>query len=224
VQKKFNTMEKVITADKSETFLNKEVGESYHSYTGAVEEALKKFVEPTKIKKLAETGKFKLLDVCFGMGYNSAMAITVALRTNPDCKIEVIGLENDPSIIEKIQEVTPDIDYFVNYKQLTPKNLSFEKRNISVKILLGDAKEKIKDLDNDSFEVVFFDPFSPKTASEMWTAELFSDIAKVMKKKAILATYSCARIIRENMVKAGLIYSDGPKVGRRGPGTIAIKE
>jgi len=44
-----------------------------------------------------------------------------------------------------------------------------------------------------------------------------------MNSSAVLATYSCARIVRENMSKANLFYDDGPIVGRRGPGTIAKK-
>ena len=46
-------MKKILTFDNTETFLNEEVGETYHSYTGAVEEALKKYAEPCKIKDLA---------------------------------------------------------------------------------------------------------------------------------------------------------------------------
>ncbi len=103
---------KIITADNTETFLNEEVGESYHSQTGAVEEALKKYAIPCRIKELAKTGKLKILDVCFGMGYNSAMAISVALEENPECEIEVVGLESDAAIISKIQEVNPPIAFF----------------------------------------------------------------------------------------------------------------
>ena len=77
-------MQKVTTHDGSETFLNVEVNESYHSYTGAVEEAREKFCIPAGIKALAQKGSFRLLDVCFGMGYNSAMAISIALLENPD--------------------------------------------------------------------------------------------------------------------------------------------
>ena len=216
-------MEKVLTADKSETFLNEEVGESYHSFTGAVEEALKKFVEPTKIKEIAKKGEIKILDVCFGLGYNSAMAITVALQENPDCKIEIVGLEKEIEIIKKIQEVNPEIEYYKNYKLLTKENLSFTKENVIVKVLLGDAKEQVKKLSENYFDAVLFDPFSPKTAPGMWTADFFESVKRVMRVGAILATYSCARMVRDNMVKAGLEYFDGPKVGRRGPGTIAIK-
>ena len=55
------------------------------------------------------------------------------------------------------------------------------------------------------------------------TEELFTEMYRVMKNSAILATYSCARLGRDNMAKANLVYDNGPCVGRRGPGTIATK-
>lgn len=216
-------MKKIITADNTETFLNESVGESYHSQTGAVEEALKKYALPCKIKELAKTGRIRILDFCFGLGYNSAMAISVALEENPDCVIEVIGLENDPTILGNIQQVNPPIPYFKNYKQLTSTNLELKNGNVLVKVLLGDAREKVKELPEKYFDAVFYDPFSPKTMPELWTVSLFEAMYNVMKDSAILATYSCARMIRENMSAAGLFYDDGPIVGRRGPGTIATK-
>lgn len=216
-------LKKIITADNSESFMNEEVGESYHSHTGAVEEALKKYAIPCKIKELAKTGKITLLDVCFGMGYNSAMAISVALEENPECEIEVVGLEYDANIISLIQEVNPPISFFAQYKKLTPQKLEFKEGKVSVKIILGDARETCKELPADHFDAVFFDPFSPKTAPEMWQIPFFEQIYRVMKSSAILATYSCARMARENMSKAGLLYDDGPIIGRRGPGTIATK-
>ena len=216
-------MKKILTADNTETFLNEQVGESYHSQTGAVEEALKKYAIPCNIKELAKTGSIKILDVCFGLGYNSAMAIDIALEENPYCIIEVIGLEYDPEIIERIQEVTPPITFYEHYKKIKKDNLEVKNQNIKIKILLGDARETAKQLPENHFDAIFFDPFSPKTAPEMWQVPFFEEMYRVMKNSAILATYSCARMVRENMSTAGLFYDDGPIVGRRGPGTIATK-
>jgi len=215
-------LKKIITADNTETFMNEEVGESYHSQTGAVEEAFKKYAVPCNIKELAKTGKLKILDVCFGLGYNSAMAISIALEENPNCEIEIIGLEYDLNIINKIPEINPPIPFFQHYKKLV-NELNFKEGNVSVKVILGDARETVKDLAAENFDAVFFDPFSPKTAPDMWQVPFFKEMYRVMKKSAILATYSCARMVRENMSEAGLFYDDGPIVGRRGPGTIATR-
>jgi tRNA U34 5-methylaminomethyl-2-thiouridine-forming methyltransferase MnmC len=46
---------------------------------------------------------------------------------------------------------------------------------------------------------------------------------RVIKRNGILATFSCARMARDNMAAAGFMYDDGPILGRRGPGTIATK-
>jgi tRNA U34 5-methylaminomethyl-2-thiouridine-forming methyltransferase MnmC len=216
-------LKKIITKDNTETFMNEEVGESYHSGSGAVEEALKKYVIPCKIAELAKTGKLTILDVCFGIGYNSAMAIEKALEVNPDCEIIVYGLEYDPEIIKKIQEVTPPIKFFQHYKNLRPDSLEFREGNVHVKIFLGDARETVKELPNEFFDAIFFDPFSPKTAPEMWSPIFFKQMFRVLKNSGILATYSCARMARDNMKTAGFMYDDGPIVGRRGPGTLATK-
>jgi tRNA U34 5-methylaminomethyl-2-thiouridine-forming methyltransferase MnmC len=214
-------MEKIITADRTETFLNLSVGESYHSQTGAVEEALKKYAIPCKIKELAKTGTLTILDMFFGLGYNSAMAIDVALQENPQCRIKVIGVEKDEEIVRRMQEVNPPIAFFSKYKRM--KNNSLQEGNVSVTLLIGDAREVVKLLEDEHFDAIFFDPWSPKTQPEMWHQDLFAEMHRVMKTSAILATYSCARVVRGNMTKAGLFWDDGPTVGRRGPGTVATK-
>ncbi len=216
-------MKLITTADGTETFLNQEIGEAYHSQTGAVEEAFKKYAIPCKIKELAQKGNLKILDICFGIGYNSAAAIDTALEANPNCQIEIIALEYDPEIINKIQEVNPPIKNYKIIKNLI-KNKNLNLKNIKINLILGDARETIKQLKENSFDAIFLDPFSPKTSPEMWNTNFLKEIYRVIKENKILATYTCARMVRENLKQAGFSYNDGPIVGRRGPGTIAWKE
>ena len=135
----------------------------------------------------------------------------------------MVGLEYDPVIISKIQEVNPKIPFFIHYKKLSINSLDFTQGKVNVKVILGDARETVRELPANYYDAVFFDPFSPKTSPEMWGVEFFEQMYRVMKNSAILATYSCARMARDNMSEAGLIYDDGPVWGRRGPGTIATK-
>lgn len=216
-------MKKFLTFDNTETFLNEAVNETYHPQTGAVDEAIKKYVIPCKIRELAKTGKVKILDVCSGIGYNSAAAAQAILEENPECRAEIVGLELDPEIIKEIQNVNPTISFYQKYKKINLKNLEFLERNIAVKVILGDARQTIKQLPAEHFDAVFFDPFSPKAMPEMWAEDFFREIYRVMKKTAIFATFTCAGIARKNMSKTGLFYDDGPIAGRRGPGTVATK-
>jgi tRNA U34 5-methylaminomethyl-2-thiouridine-forming methyltransferase MnmC len=204
-----------VTKDNSITLFNETYQEYYHSTKGAVEESFEKFVKPCRIAELAKTGKIRILDVCFGVGYNSAAAIDAALESNPNCEIEIIGLENDQKILDEIKNLNPAFKYYdiIKGDKSDPK--------IKLKILLGDARETIKQV-KDKVDAVFFDPFSPKVCPELWTKEFFADIKRVMTPGAILTTYSCARIVRDNMKANGFIVKDGPILGRRGPATIAI--
>lgn len=228
-------VQKIFTADGTETFLNESVKETYHSQTGAVEEAFKKYAYPCKIKELAKTGKITVLDICSGIMYNSAAIIDVALEENPNCEIEIFALEKDPEFIKKILEVDPPFKSYPLFRELIKNNLEkisqsrdlknkTLKEKIKITLLIGDARERIKELEKDSFDAVFMDPFSPRTSPEMWSTEFFKELYRVIKENKILATFTCARLARDNMKAAGFSYDDGPIVGRRGPGTIAWKE
>ncbi len=220
-------MKKIITPDGSVTFHNEQFDESYHSRSGAKEEAVKKFVEPCHIKESAKKGKIRILDVCFGLGYNSVAAIDAALEEDPNCIIEVVGLEIDPKILQAITEIDAPFTNFSMIQEAVKNKdnnrYKYEKENIKIEILLGDATETIKEIEQE-FDVVFLDPFSPKKCPQLWTAPFFAEIYKRMAPQARLATYSCARVVRDNLKAAGFIVSDGPQLWRRGPSTIAVKE
>ncbi|MBI5072416.1 hypothetical protein HZA99_01215 [Candidatus Woesearchaeota archaeon] len=219
-------MQKITTLDGSITFHNEQFDESYHSRSGAKEEAVKKFVEPCKIKEIAKTGKLKILDVCFGLSYNTVAAIDAALEENPDCKIEAVGLEIDTEILNAITEIdAPFTNFFMMREAVKNKknnSYTYENKNIKIEILLGDATEIIKTINNE-FDVVFLDPFSPKKCPKLWTAPFFAQIYKRMVPKGRLATYSCARVVRDNLKAVGFAVLDGPQLWRRGPSTIGVK-
>ncbi|MBW3011389.1 tRNA (5-methylaminomethyl-2-thiouridine)(34)-methyltransferase MnmD [Candidatus Woesearchaeota archaeon] len=224
-----DAMVKHVTEDGSVTFISKKYDEAYHSLTGAREEAFKKYAEPCKIKELAKKGNISILDFCFGLGYNTAAALDVALKENPNCKITVVALEIDEEILAQIDKLTPEIDHYDIIKKLSRQEGKIkeiketsENKNIHIKLLVGDARETL-DLIQEKFDAVFFDPFSPKKCPELWTEEIFAKVNKLMNKDAILATYSCAGEVRRNMKEAGFKVVDGPIVRRWSPGTLAIK-
>ena len=88
-------------------------------------------------------------------------------------------------------------------------------------MLLDDARETIHEINE--VDIVFLDPFSPKVCPELWEEEFIKNISRKMKPGAVLTTYSCARIVRDNLKKAGLTVTDGPRIGRRGPSSVAKK-
>ncbi len=212
-------MKEIITADDSITFYNEKYDEAYHSISGAKEEALKKFAEPCRIGSLQTA---VILDICFGIGYNSAAALDLFKGT----AIEMVGIENDPKIINRILDIdAPFLSYGLIQLLADQKEVLIDIKNyVHLKLLIEDARKAIKSLPSDYFTTIFLDPFSPKKCPELWTEDFFKEIYRVSKPGAILATYSCARVVRDNLRTAGFKVQDGPRVGRRAPGTIALKE
>lgn len=213
-------MREVKTADGSVTFHNESYDEDYHSKSGAVEEAFEKYVCAVDYGAYARRGRVRILDVCFGLGYNTAAALDRIWSVNPDCFVEVVGLENDPEILSKTLEVSPAIkSYDVIKRAVLNSNKLIEPR-VDLKIILGDARVEIEKLSG-RFDLVFHDPFSLKKCPELWTLEFFSSERKLIADDGVLLTYSCARVVRDNLEKSGFKVLDGPSVGRRAPSTIA---
>lgn len=206
-------MRLVKTKDNSFTMFSERYQEHYHSVTGALEEAEKKFVIPCKI-----SAGVRILDIGFGLGYNSGMAIQKAGR------VRIIGLENDADVLKEIQGIEVPYLFRNSYEKIrkAASSLDYKDEFVEIKILLGDAREMIKRID-EKFDAVFLDAFSPPKNPEMWTAEFFKEVFDRMKTGGILATYSCAGIVRRNLKEVGFEVKDGPVVGRRSPGTLAIR-
>ena len=202
-------MKLVKTKDDSYTFYNEEYDEHYHSLSGALEEANKKYIEPLEVKN-----GMVILDVCFGLGYNTYAALKAAKH------LKIIGLEKDTKILEGLQQIKMDKEFEIIKK--VSKDLEYKDENYEIRLLVGDATKTIKEV-KEKVDVVFFDPFSPKRNPECWTAKFFKDVFNVMKPGAKLATYSCARVVRDNMKKAGFEIKDSIKLYRRGPSTIGTK-
>ncbi|WP_197530138.1 hypothetical protein [Gloeobacter violaceus] len=73
------------TADGSFTFACTKTGRAFHSRTGAYREALGKFVRPSGL--LYRPEPIRVLDVCYGLGYNSAALLDTLWRVRPTARV-----------------------------------------------------------------------------------------------------------------------------------------
>jgi tRNA U34 5-methylaminomethyl-2-thiouridine-forming methyltransferase MnmC len=210
-------MRKIRTADGSFTFHSSEHDENYKSASGALTESDKKYALVCEIDKRSSVD---ILDICFGLGYNSA----AALDRFSGSRISIVGLENYQGIIDEIVRLGDEYPFRCReMMQRVAKEGKYSDGKVEINLVMGDARENIQKLQNESFDVVFLDPFSPAKCPELWTAEFFSQIYRVMRPGGMLATYSCARPVRDNLKSAGFSVRDGPTIGRRGPATVAEK-
>lgn len=219
------TFEKVITRDGSITYHNSEFNEHYHSITvGALEEAQIKYVEPLNLKE-GNT----ILDFCFGLGYNTLVTIATLKKCN------IIGLELDKNIIMELKNIKVPEKFIESYKIIQNISIQLNKNpslniieykdeNYCIKLIINDAAKEIKKLKSNSFEGILFDPFSPKKCPQLWEKSIFENMYRILKTNGRLTTYSCARIVRENLKTTKFKVIDGPCFGRKSPSTIGIKK
>ncbi|MEH2330428.1 tRNA (5-methylaminomethyl-2-thiouridine)(34)-methyltransferase MnmD [Nostoc sp.] len=215
-----------LTADGSFTFVSQEFGESFHSHYGATQESFCKFVEPTKLATVAQKPILRLLDVCYGLGYNTVAALQTIWAVNPSCCVEVIALEVNPAVPQAAIAHHLFDNWNCNYIEIL-KKLAFEHQVqtpcLKAKLLIGDARTTITLVRQFSFwaDAIFLDPFSPPQCPQLWTVEFIKQLSLCLHPDGLLATYSCAAAVRTALLSAGLVISSTPPVGRRSPGTVA---
>ena len=59
------------TNDGSVGLYSPDFDDIYHSSTGALTEAYEKFIMPINVDEILKKDSIKILDICYGIGYNS---------------------------------------------------------------------------------------------------------------------------------------------------------
>ncbi len=211
------------TADGSQTFYSPAFKEAFHSLHGARQEAEAKFVQPTRLREGAiARGTVRILDVCYGLGYNTAAALC-ALDDLP-VSIEVLALEADLEIPRQaiacgLTDIWPP--QIVAVLAAVADRGSFARDRYCLRLLPGDARHTLKDVPLGWADAIFLDPFSPPRCPQLWTVEFLGLLAARLHPAGLLATYSCAAAVRSALLAAGLAIAATAPVGRKSPGTLA---
>ncbi len=212
----------VTTNDGTITLYSSEFDECYHSTNdGALNESLNKHIIPAF--KLLDTQKdeINILDICFGLGYNT-LATLHYLQNNPiQSKINIFSPEFDKELVVSLK----DFDYpneftpFLHIIEELSESGFYSDDKLSIEILFGDARETLPKIKS-KIDIVYQDPFSPKKNPLLWTREYFATIKAIASKEVILTTYSSATSIRMGLYENGFLLYETPTKEVRS-GTIA---
>lgn len=115
-----------MTNDGSVGLYNDSVNDIYHSAFGALTEAYEKFVEPAK-DILGSKKNIRVLDICYGIGYNTKAFMNELLKTDlSDKTIKIDCVDNNKTLIELSPFIKSDINFFsrLKYKSELRKNIS----------------------------------------------------------------------------------------------------
>ena len=83
-----------MTEDGSAGLYDENIKDIYHSKTGALKEAYDKFIEPSFLCELSEKkSDINILDICYGIGYNSKCALMYNNKSN--LHIDCLDINSD---------------------------------------------------------------------------------------------------------------------------------
>ncbi|HIZ88376.1 MAG: MnmC family methyltransferase [Candidatus Mucispirillum faecigallinarum] len=200
-----------------------EYNESYKTKSvGAYTESLHKFVKGTNIIERAKEKEVRVLDICFGVGLNLAVTIDEALKHNITNRIHAVSVEKDSSLINIVKNthILMPVNGYKLLRNLLNNNIY---NNFSLELYIQDAVDFIYSL-NHKFDIIYFDPFSKKHNSEMWSDNMFHKLYSLLDKGGVLTTYASSKSIKESLANAGFSISSLVSLGSRyQPATKAVK-
>jgi len=142
-------------SDGSWGIYNSKVEDIYFSNIGAHKEAMEKFVIPSDVASFDKDKKIKILDVCYGMGFNSKSFVDYCIKNNFKFEYEIDCIEIDKNILALgllifDKNISNDIHLIFGKKILDAVNLDENIENILgenwIKLFLDDFQDNFKQL------------------------------------------------------------------------------
>ncbi|NYB52445.1 MAG: hypothetical protein HVN35_07810 [Methanobacteriaceae archaeon] len=226
------------TSDGSYTLQSDDLGDSretMHTAYGAYSEAKEKFVNPAC---LGGKKKVAILDICSGLGINSAAALDYILDSKVNIKVDEIKIDMVEISIETIAASllipSPSESHLIIKKAIETflidnhyLEFSHEDKKIpeflNIQIHCTDAREMVQDIPRGKYDAIFLDPFSPAKSPELYTLEFLSILSSLLKDDGLILTYTAAAPVRYALIACGLEVGEGPAMNRSG-GTIASRD
>ena len=200
-----NNLIKVITNDGTITIRSERFNENFHSIAGAYFETKNKFINPSKLKRF-QNKSINVLDICFGIGYNSALLFESLIIESST--LNWFGFELDKRPLNyaladkkfinlwnsKVIEILNSLDLKGLYKN----------KNFDCNLIIGDARKEIFNLPKEvNFDLIFLDGFSPQKCPEIWTYEFLSELKNKIKNEGYLITYTSSAAVRKSLKNIG---------------------
>jgi len=214
----------VTTKDGSNTLFSKLYNQHYHNPDdGAINEALSKHIIPA-FTFHKDKSELTILDICFGIGYNTFSTIYYCLQNNLEVKLNIFSPELDGNLVKSLEnfEFPKEFDSIKHIINSIAKTSKYEDENLKIEVFIGDARNYIKSLEKNTFDIIYQDAFSSDVNFELWTKEYFDDIYKLCNDSCIMSSYAIATPIRLSMYEAGFFIYENRPVKRKI--TLAFKQ
>jgi len=192
------------TSDGSHTLYVPEIDETYHSTHGAIQESSHIFIH-TGLQQCKKQ-RLNILEIGFGTGLNAFLTAIEAEKSGQE--IHYYALEKFPLPFEKALQLNYSHRISSNNTNVLFEKIHNAEWEIDVKITNHFILKKLQyDFTtyqpDTTYDVIYFDAFSPEKQSEMWTEEQFQKIYTACNQGAILTTYCAKGVVRRTLQAVG---------------------
>jgi len=210
-------------------------GEIMHSVNKPVEEAERLYIGQSHlaerlIRQTESDKELVIWDVGLGAATNAMAAVHCfekVLAANGASKVRHLRLISFECDLDPLTLACRDNSSFLYLRHSAPHHIlrhgrwQHNSQLLTWELLKGDFLELFWKAPTP--DLIFYDPFSAKTDSELWTAKTFSLLFKnLTERKVELYTYSAATAVRVAMLRAGFFVAEGMATGPKAATTIAF--
>ncbi|WP_263832193.1 TIGR01212 family radical SAM protein [Sulfurospirillum oryzae] len=191
---------KIVANDGSTTFWNKTYKDYYHPKAGAYTQAQALFIKQSRLEERLLKGDVKLLDIGFGMGYNTLESVKVAQKVAKHT-LHVKAIDQDRMLLKQSMQTVPESLHVKILDALfTCKH--YEDHFATVAFLNAEARYALTLLD-EPFDVIYLDPFLESNNASLVSLELFQTLKKLLKKEGVLVCSTVLTIVQIALKQAG---------------------
>jgi queuine tRNA-ribosyltransferase len=204
-------------------------GEIMHGGLDPAVEANALYVEQSRLaERLREATSAPLVvwDVGLGPAHNAMATIRACEAAGPGAQrpLHLVSFEHDMASLRLALRHAPQFPHL--HSPAPGHVLRFgEWRSQRAPLVWtlheGDFRTRMTDAPTPDW--IFWDPFSAKTDTAMWTLECFESLfAECADHDTELFTYSASTVVRTAMLAAGFVVARGAPTGRRPETTLAM--
>ena len=169
--------------------------------------------------------QFIIAETGFGTGLNFLATWQLWRETStPNSNLIYYSIEKYPLTISQIvksighwSDLKPLLEEFKKDYASTEVNsqtILFDEGRVTLKLIFGDVKEVLSQATFSS-DAWFLDGFAPSCNPEMWSDEVFLEVARLSKKGSRLATFTAASDVRRGFTNVGFNMVKIPGFGKK---------
>ncbi|WP_407315662.1 bifunctional tRNA (5-methylaminomethyl-2-thiouridine)(34)-methyltransferase MnmD/FAD-dependent 5-carboxymethylaminomethyl-2-thiouridine(34) oxidoreductase MnmC [Pseudomonas sp. nanlin1] len=201
----------------------------YFSTESGLAETHHVFIEQNRLKErfqaLAAHERCVIGETGFGTGLNflCAWQLFQALAC-PGARLQFVSVEKyplRPADLQRALALWPQLAAYAEplmaqYVAIHPgfQRLMFDGGRVSLTLLVGDALEQLPLLDG-QVDAWFLDGFAPAKNPEMWSPELFAELARLSHPGTTLGTFTSTGWVRRSLKAAGFKMKRVPGIGHK---------